>query len=327
MGGGHSHSHAIGEGQNARPLWIALILTSAFLVAELIGGIMTNSLALISDAAHMFTDTAALAVSLAAIQIGKKAADNQRTFGYFRFEILAAAFNAVLLFLVAIYILVEAYQRLKNPPEIQSNGMFFIACLGLVINLISMRLLSADKDSSLNVKGAYLEVWSDMLGSIGVIIGALVIRYLGYSWVDSVVAIAIGVWVLPRTWTLLKASLNILLEGVPEGIGLADVEAELLKQPSVASIHDLHVWAITSGKSSLTVHVVCPDTKEDWPAVLESIRTMLAKSFDIHHTTVQLEQSPCEQDRDTHAFGPAAHAEEDHAEHAPEKTGHKHHRH
>jgi cobalt-zinc-cadmium efflux system protein len=305
MGTGHSHSHAAVEGQNTRPLWIALLLTTAFLVAELIGGILTNSLALISDAAHMFTDSAALAVSLAAIQIGKKAADRQRTFGYFRFEILAAAFNAILLFLVAIYILFEAYQRLKNPPQIQSTVMLLIACLGLVINLISMRLLSVDKDTSLNVKGAYLEVWSDMLGSVGVIVGALIIRFWGWGWVDSVVAVGIGLWVLPRTWTLLKASLNILLEGVPEGVGLTDVEAALLRQPDVISIHDLHVWSVTSGKTSLTVHVVCPDTGDDWPALLASIRAMLASEFDIHHVTVQLEQTPCEQDRETHVFGPA----------------------
>jgi len=305
MGKGHSHSHAAVEGQNTRPLWIALLLTTAFLVAELIGGILTNSLALISDAAHMFTDSAALAVSLAAIQIGKKAADRQRTFGYFRFEILAAAFNAILLFLVAMYILFEAYQRLKNPPQIQSNVMLLIACLGLVINLISMRLLSAGKDTSLNLKGAYLEVWSDMLGSAGVIVGALIIHFWGWGWVDSVVAVGIGLWVLPRTWTLLKASLNILLEGVPEDIGLADIEAALLRQLDVVSIHDLHVWSITSGKSSLTVHVVCPDTGADWPSLLASIRTMLASEFDIHHTTVQLEQTPCEHDRDTHVFGPA----------------------
>lgn len=324
MSTGHSHSHAIAEGQNARPLWLALMLTTVFLIAELIGGILTNSLALISDAAHMFTDTAALAVSLAAIQIGKKTADKQRTFGYYRFEILAAAFNAILLFLVAIYILYEAYRRLKDPPEIQSGTMLVIACLGLVINLISMRLLSADKDTSLNVKGAYLEVWSDMLGSVGVIIGALVIRYLKWSWFDSVVAVGIGLWVLPRTWTLLKASLNILLEGVPEEIGIADVEAAILRQPGVASLHDLHVWSITSGKASLTVHVVCPGTAGDWPSVLASIRAVLANDFGIHHSTVQLEQTPCEQDRDTHAFGPAGQLSSDHHQHEGSDSMHEH---
>jgi cobalt-zinc-cadmium efflux system protein len=303
---GAGHSHGVSAGQNERPLWIALFLTTTFLIAEVVGGILTNSLALISDAAHMFTDSAALAISLTAIRIGKRPADTRRTFGYYRFEILAAAFNAVLLFLVALYILFEAYQRLKNPPEVQSTMMLVIAALGLIINVISMRLLSAGKDASLNVKGAYLEVWSDMLGSLGVIAAALIIRWTNWSWVDSAVAVGIGLWVLPRTWTLLKDSMNVLLEGVPEGIGLAEVEAAVLGIPGVASIHDLHVWAISSGKSSLTVHVVCKEPTVDWPAVLKSVRSLLAEKFDIHHTTVQLEQTPCEQESDTHAYTPAA---------------------
>lgn len=316
MGAGHSHSHAVSEGQNERPLWIALFLTTGFLIAELIGGILTNSLALISDAAHMFTDTAALAISLAAIRIGKRQADHRRTFGYYRFEILAAAFNAVLLFMVALYILFEAYQRLKNPPEIQSEVMLIIASMGLVINLISMRLLSAGKDASLNIKGAYLEVWSDMVGSVGVIVGALVIRFTGWGWVDSVVAVGIGLWVVPRTWTLLKASMHVLLEGVPEEVDLPKVEAAILAVPGVASIHDLHVWSITSGKSSLTVHVVCSDLHVAWPSLLASIRKMLADDFDMHHATVQLEQFPCEQDTETHGFGHAGHGPEERVPHA-----------
>jgi len=316
MGAGHSHSHGVSAGQNERPLWIALFMTTAFLIAELVGGILTNSLALISDAAHMFTDTAALAISLTAIRIGRRDADSQRTFGYYRFEILAAAFNAVLLFLVALYILFEAYQRLKNPPEIQSGVMLIIAALGLVINLISMRLLSAGKDSSLNVKGAYLEVWSDMLGSVGVILGALIIRYTGWAWVDSAVAVGIGLWVLPRTWTLLKASMHVLLEGVPEDVDVAEVRAAILALPGVASIHDLHVWSITSGKSSLTVHVVLSDAAHDWPTLLASIRKMLADEFKMHHTTVQLEETPCEQDSNTHAFGPTSDTHGEHSHHS-----------
>jgi cobalt-zinc-cadmium efflux system protein len=280
-------------------------LTTGFLVAELVGGILTNSLALISDAAHMFTDTAALAISLAAIRIGRRPADRQRTFGYYRFEILAAAFNAMLLFLVAVYILYEAYQRFKSPPEIQSTAMLVIAAIGLVVNLVSMRMLSGDKDESLNVKGAYLEVWSDMVGSVGVIIGALVIRWTGWGWVDSTVAVGIGLWVVPRTWTLLKESLNVLLEGVPEGIGVAEIEQSLRDIPGVASIHDLHVWSISSGKASLTVHVVSHEPPSTWPALLEGVRARLAEKFEIHHTTVQVESTSCEQDSELHGFGPA----------------------
>jgi cobalt-zinc-cadmium efflux system protein len=303
---GSGHSHAVNVGQNERPLWFALGLTTVFLIAEVIGGLLTNSLALLSDAAHMFTDTAALGISLAAIRIGKRPADKLRTFGYYRFEILAAAFNAILLFLVAIYILYEGYQRLRHPPEIQSGMMLAIAVLGLVINLISMRMLSGGQEHSLNVKGAYLEVWSDMLGSIGVIIGAIVIRYTGWGWVDSAIAVAIGLWVLPRTWTLLKASMNVLLEGVPEGVKLADVQAAILSVPGVASIHDLHVWAITSGKPSLTVHVVSSESPASWPVLLDRIRDVLEEKFDIHHSTVQIEDTPCEQAQETHTFGEGA---------------------
>jgi cobalt-zinc-cadmium efflux system protein len=312
---GSGHSHAAQPGQSERPLWIALILTTAFLVAEIIGGIITNSLALISDAAHMFTDTAALAISLAAIRVGKRPADSVRTYGYYRFEILAAAFNALLLFMVALYILYEAYQRLHTPPEIQSGTMLLVAAFGLVVNLISMRLLSSGKDSSLNVKGAYLEVWSDMLGSIGVIIGALVIRYTGWSWVDSVIAVGIGLWVLPRTWTLLKASMNVLLEGVPEGLGIAEVNDAIAGVPGVASVHDLHVWSITSGKASLTVHVVQQADVADPQALLTAIRQLVASKYDIHHSTIQIETTPCEQALEEHTFGPAAAGHTDHSGH------------
>jgi len=319
---GSGHSHAAQPGQNERPLWIALILTTVFLIAEIIGGILTNSLALISDAAHMFTDSAALAISLAAIRIGKRPADSARTFGYYRFEILAAALNAILLFLVAMYILYEAYQRLDNPPEIESGTMLLVAALGLAVNLISMRLLSSGKDSSLNVKGAYLEVWSDMLGSVGVIIGALVIRYTAWAWVDSAIAVAIGLWVLPRTWTLLKARMNVLLEGVPEGLGIAEIKQAISGVRGVASVHDLHVWSITSGKASLTVHVVQRDDVTDPQPLLLAIRQLVASKYDIHHSTIQIETTPCEQAIEEHTFGPAA--GHDHAEHA-EHAGHQEH--
>ncbi len=308
---GAGHSHAVPGTQNERALRFALLLTTTFLIAEVVAGVLTGSLALISDAAHMFTDAAALAIALVAVRIGKRPADSQRTFGYYRFEILAAAFNAILLFLVAIYILFEAYQRLKNPPEIQSTGMLIVAVLGLGINLVSMRLLSGGKERSLNVKGAYLEVWSDMLGSIGVIIGALIIRITGWSWVDSLVAVAIGLWVLPRTWLLLKESLNVLLEGVPEGIGLDQVQQAILAVPGVQSLHDLHVWTISSGKVSLTVHVVCAAAEVPNDRLLTAISSMLATQFDIHHSTVQLEQEPCEQANELHSFSPASQDEKE----------------
>lgn len=279
-------------------------MTTTFLIIELVTGILSNSLALISDAAHMFTDTAALAISLAAIKIARRSADAKRTFGYHRFEILAAAFNAGSLFVVAAYILYEACRRLANPPEIQSEAMLIVAIAGLVINLLSMKILSSGKEESLNVKGAYLEVWSDMIGSIGVIVGALLIRWTGKSWIDSAIAVGIGLWVVPRTWVLLKSSMNVLLEGVPEDLKLADVEAEIRSIPGVDSLHDLHVWSITSGKASLTVHVVSRSDTTDLQTLLDTVRKRIADKFGLRHSTVQVERTPCEQavESDEHVF-------------------------
>lgn len=275
-----------------RSLRIALVLTGTFLIAEVIGGIVTNSLALLSDAAHMFTDVAALAIALLAIRIGKRAADRRRTFGYARFEILAATFNAVLLFLVALYILWEAVDRFRTPAPVQSTAMMVIAALGLVINLISMRLLQAGSEKSLNVKGAYLEVWSDMLGSVGVLVAGVVIQVTGWTLIDPIIAVLIGFWVLPRTWVLLKDSLNVLLEGVPSGMALENIEAELRTIPGVVAVHDLHVWAVSSGKALLTAHVVRDGTTEIADsALLTTVRARLKERFDVHHATLELERA------------------------------------
>lgn len=311
------HNHALPKGQNQKYLLIAFVLTSTFLVAEVIGGLVTGSLALLSDAAHMLTDASALAIALIAIQIAKRAADSRRTFGYHRFEILAASFNAIMLFFVAMYILYEAYRRFKSPIEIQSMGMLIIASLGLIINLISMKLLSSGKDASLNIKRAYLEVWSDMLGSVGVIAGALIIRFTGWTWVDSVIAVGIGFWVLPRTWILLRESINVLLEGVPEHIDLEKLRKSVSDIAGVRSIHDLHVWSITSGKISLTMHVVGDLEAFNRDRLLTEIQTTLAEQWEIHHTTIQMEAEACDQATNDHTFGPPGDSEKDHP---PEKS-------
>ncbi len=291
------HAHAIPSTQNERALWWALGLTSTFLIAEVVAGVVLNSLALLADAAHMFTDAAALAVALAAVRIAQRPADAKRTFGYHRFEILAAAFNALLLFGVAIYILYEAYARFRAPADIQPVGMMIVAVIGLVVNLISMKLLSSGKDGSLNMKGAYLEVWSDMLGSIGVLIAAIVIRFTGWAWMDALVAVGIGLWVLPRTWMLLKESMNILLEGVPDGIDIDAVGKAIIAVAGVTSAHDLHIWALTSGKNSLTAHIVHDDTVK--PAeLIDAIKDVLADQFKVFHTTLQLETKACEHTED-----------------------------
>jgi len=254
---GHAHDHTAGA--NAKMLGWALALTSTYLIAEVIGGIVFNSLALLSDAAHMLTDVAALVIALLAIKMGKKAPDEKRTFGYRRFEILAAAFNAVLLFFIAIYVFVEAIKRFSQPEEVQSWGMLIVAAIGLGVNLISMRLLMAGKDKSFNVKGAYLEVWADMIGSVGVIAGALTIKFTGWTWVDPIVAVAIGLWVLPRTWILLRDTTNVLLEGVPGGIRLPEIRSAIAAVPGVAGLHDLHIWSMSNDDVSTTVHVSLQD--------------------------------------------------------------------
>lgn len=301
-----AHSHAEGDkhdhaaGANARQLTIALVLTGAFLAVEVAGGLYFNSLALLSDAAHMFTDTAALALALTAIHIGKKAADDRRTFGYRRFEILAAACNAVLLFLVAGYVLYEGIKRIFEPEPVGSIGMLAVAAVGLIVNLIAMRVLAGRKDVSLNVKGAYLEVWADMLGSLGVIVAAMVITLTGWRWVDPIVAIAIGLWVLPRTWVLLRDATHVLLEGAPRGLVLAEVRAAILSVPGVADLHDLHVWISGADQSSGTVHLVLTDGA-DADHVRRETATVLETRFGLHHTTIQTEVTSCDDASELHA--------------------------
>lgn len=301
--GGHHHDHGGDRSQkNERALWLALIPTSLFMIAEIAGGILTNSLALLSDAMHMATDVFGVAMAIAAIRLARRPPDSRRTFGYERLEILAAAANAVILFGVGFYILFEAHKRLNAPPEIQSAGMLAIAVLGLAVNGFAMWALSSGKDESLNLKGAYLEVWSDFIGSIGVIAAALVIRYTGWSIVDSIVAVAIGLWVVPRTWILFRDATNILLEGVPPGIKLEEVHDAIAGVKGVTDIHDLHVWALTSGRICLTAHVVAESRSGDYEALIAELNALLHERFAIGHVTIQYEQTPCPDAAEGHRF-------------------------
>ena len=289
---GNQHSHAIPGRNNERALWIAFGLTGTFMIAEVVGGVLTHSLALLSDAAHMLTDVMALVIALLAQRIGRRPHDSRRTFGYRRFEVLAAAFNALLLFGVAAYILFEAYQRIRTPAPLNSSAMLIIAVLGLVVNLASMRVLAGGKDQNINMKGAYLEVWSDLLGSAGVIGGALIIRLTGWLWVDPLIAVAIGIWVLPRTWLLLRESLNLLLEGVPEGVDLAEIKKTICSVAGVENTHHLHVWAVTTNQTSLTAHLQVA-AQADTNFVVREVNDRLAKGHHIEHTTLQCEVGAC----------------------------------
>lgn len=307
---GHNHSHASGGGSHAghshgtgassKRLTIVLALTTTFLVAEVVGAFVFESLALLSDAAHMFTDSAALAIALAAVRIGQRPPDDKRTFGYRRFEILAAAFNAVLLFVVAGYVLVEGTGRFFDPRPVESVGMLVVAGLGLAVNLISMRILADGREASLNVKGAYLEVWADMLGSLGVIGAAAAIYFTGYFWIDPIVAIAIGLWVLPRTWILLRDTIHILLQGVPRGFDLQAIRSALLEVEGVRDVHDLHLWSIAGDDASLTAHIVLSDNV-NMDATRRTAIEMLKARFSIGHATIQTESEPCDDEGKIHA--------------------------
>ena len=288
MAEGHEH---VSEIKYEKPLWWAFGLTSVFLIAEVIGGLITNSLALLSDAAHMGTDVIALAISLFAVRMSRKPPDAKRTYGFARMEAIGALVNGGMLFLVAGYILWEAVGRFRQPPDVASTGMLVIAALGLVVNLISMRLLKAGSGDSLNVKGAYLEVWADMLGSVGVIGGAIIIMMTGWTLADPIIAVLIGLWVLPRTWTLLRAAGGVLMQSVPAGMDLDKVRDMMLAHPGVAKVHDLHVWALGSKEPVLTAHIILDDETQQPDVVRQSLATALTAAFDIEHVTLQVDAS------------------------------------
>lgn len=289
---GHDHSHAPAEIRHEKPLWWALGLTGGFLVAEVVGAFVTGSLALLSDAAHMATDTLGLMIALVAVRLSRRPPDARRSYGYARLEALGALLNGALLFAVGAYILWEAAQRFRQPQPVGETGMLLIAGLGLVVNLIAMRLLRAGAGENLNVKGAYLEVWSDMLGSVAVILGALAIGWTGWQWIDPVLAVLIGLWVLPRTWLLLREAINVLLEGVPKGLDLAAVRQALHAQPGVLDVHDLHVWALASSTPALTVHVVAADGVDN-DRLRRALAALLHERFGIDHVTLQVEADHC----------------------------------
>lgn len=294
MSGDHSHAHTATSEQR---LWIALGLTAAFLVVEVIAGFLSGSLALLSDAAHMATDVASLVIALLAIRVGRRAADARRSFGYRRLEILAAALNASGLFIVAIYVVWEAIGRFREPPPVDSTAMLVVAAFGLAVNALAMWLLRGGKKASLNVRGAYLEVWADFLGSIAVLVGAALISVTGARWIDPLIAVLIALWVLPRGWSLLRSVAHVLLEGTPEGIDPASVERTLRSIEGVSDVHDLHIWSVTTGVPPLTAHVLV-DRLDQWDSILPKLIAALSKVHKIEHCTLQPEVvTPCATER------------------------------
>ncbi len=294
MSGDHDHgAGALRAGaRHQKRLAISFVLILAFFVVEAVGGVLTNSLALLSDAGHMLTDVVGLGMALAAIQMASRASRRadvgQHTFGLYRLEILAAFVNSLLLFGVAIYVLVEAARRLTGEAEVLGLPMLIVASLGLVVNLIAFFLLRQGSKESLNVEGAYLEVLADTLGSVGVIVAAVLLELFEWTWVDPVVGAAIGLWILPRTWRLGSQAVRILLQAAPPELDLVGLEAELGALPGVVGVHDLHVWTLTSEMENASVHLVVDDVANTH-GVLDRARTLLQDTYDIAHATLQVE--------------------------------------
>ena len=266
----------------------ALAVLAGVTVVEIVAGFVTNSLALLSDAGHMLTDVGGLGMALAAIHVADRSgAIKQRTFGLYRLEILAALANAILLFAVAIYVVVEAARRWGDAPEVLAGPMLVVAVLGLVANVVAFLLLREGSSESLSVEGAYLEVVSDLVGSVGVILAAALIAATDWSWVDPVVGVAIGLFILPRAWRLGAQALRILVQAAPPGLDLTTLESELRSLAGVVDVHDLHVWTLTSEMDVASVHLmVCDGT--DTHGVLDRARVVMRANH-IDHATLQVE--------------------------------------
>ncbi|WP_405105642.1 cation diffusion facilitator family transporter [Micromonospora sp. NBC_01405] len=291
MGAGHDHHSAVANAadRHSGRLWAAFGLLTALMIVEAVAAFGTGSLALLSDAGHMFTDVLGIGMALAAITATRRAtADPQRTFGLYRLEVLAALGNAVLLSGVAVYVLVEAVRRFGDPPEVTVGPMLVVATLGLLANIAAFALLRSGAKESINMRGAYLEVLGDLLGSVGVIGAAALIAVTDWWWADPLVAVAIGVFILPRTWRLGRAAVRILVQAAPEHLQVTAVHDRLAAVPGVVEVHDLHVWTLTSGMEVASAHLtMAPDAEVG--AVLTAARTALHEDFHIEHATLQVE--------------------------------------
>ncbi len=272
----------------ARRLAAVLALVLGYLVVEVVAGILTNSLALLADAGHMLSDATGIGLALLAIRFAQRPATPQKSFGYYRVETFAAIANAIILFGVAAFIVYEAVQRLSAPPEVVGLPMLAVAVVGLVVNLASLRLLHVAAQTSLNLRGAYLEVLGDLLGSVAVIVAALVISLTGWTPIDPIASVLVAGLILPRTWTLLREAVDVLLQGTPRGVQLEEVRQHVLRARGVVDVHDLHAWTLTSGQNVVSLHaVVAPHA--DPAAVLDALCQCLTDDFDMEHSTIQLE--------------------------------------
>ncbi len=285
-----SRSRWSGLGAHTRALTVVLVISAVFMAVEVVGGLLANSLALLADAAHMLTDVAAVALALFVAWIAGRPATPEKTYGYLRLEILAALVNGTALFVIAGLIVWEAIERLGRPPDVEPWILFGVASAGLVANLISMRILHRGHAHSLNIRGAYLHVVSDLLGSVGAIVAGAVILVTGWTLADPLISVVIALLILSSAWRLVRESVDVLLEGTPPHISMRDVEAQIAGIPGVSDVHDLHVWTVTSGVVAMSGHAVVPDPGVG-QQVLEAVQSRM-EGLGIHHITVQIEQDP-----------------------------------
>jgi len=281
----HRHTHS---SRHKRRLWAVLGLSASFMLVQVVVGWWTNSLALLADAAHLFVDAAGVGLSLLAVWFAERPATAEKTYGYYRVEILAALVNGVVLCVLAVAILLEAWQRLRVHHEVAAGPVLVVAVAGLGVNLLAAWLLHAGAGESLNVRGAYLEVLGDALSSAAVIVAATVMLVTGWTVADALASAAIGFLILPRTFALLKQAVNVLLEGVPPHLDVAEIEVALREAAGVKRVHDLHVWTLTSGREAMSAHV---EVEQGTPAgrTLDELHLILHTRFGIDHTTIQIE--------------------------------------
>ena len=283
-----SHLKQTASARHRGRLQVVFGITLCVMVVEIVAGFASGSLALLADAGHMFTDVAGIGLALLAIHMAARPASAERTFGWYRLEILAAVVNALLLLAVAALVFFEAWRRFSSPPDVSSGLMLVVALAGLMANAFSAWLLSVAQRESLNMRGAYLEVLGDLLGSLAVIVAAGVILLTGYRLADPIASVVIGLLILPRTWHLLKEAVDVLLEATPKAVELEEVRRHIIELEGVADVHDLHVWTITSGMDVVSAHVVMTDGA-DAGAILDRLGRCLSGDFDIEHSTFQLE--------------------------------------
>ena len=299
MGHHHDHGHDHTHGANKKVLLLSFIIITSYMIIEAIGGFVTNSLALLSDAGHMLSDAISLGIALLAFIMGEKAASYSKTYGYKRFEILAAVLNGVTLIGIALFICYEAIERFANPPAVATTGMLIISTIGLLVNILVAWIMmrGSDTKDNLNMRGAFLHVLSDMLGSVGAIIAALLIMFLGWGWADPLASVIVALLVLRSGYYVTKDAVHILMEGTPKNVDVAEI-VEVIEQTSgIKSIHDLHIWTITSGTNALSCHAVVDEqlTVADSEHILRKVEHNLEHKG-IKHITIQLETASHQHD-------------------------------